>query len=154
MLARSTFRRRPGQLMSPSAASGADAGSVVGVEASVALAPEAASAGTARSLVEDTLRTWQCDELLDDVRVVVSELVSNVVRHAGTGLVVLLEMHPDRLRVAVSDHADGDVVVREADPERDTGGRGLRIVESLSDRWGVSRDGGGKTVWAEWRLPR
>jgi len=101
--------------------------------------------------VERTLRTWDCRDLIDDARVVVTELVSNVVRHAGTEVCVELELLGDRVRIAVVDHADGEVVLRTVDPRADLGGRGLHLVEELSERWGVDRHPGEKCVWAEWR---
>jgi anti-sigma regulatory factor (Ser/Thr protein kinase) len=125
------------------------------MEAALMLVPAPSSAAAARALVQETLPSWGCDELIDDARLVVTELVSNVIRHAHTPLQVLLEVKAQALRIAVTDSAGGTVTVRDVDPRTDVGGRGLRIVEELSDRWGIERaDDGGKTVWAEWRLPR
>ena len=92
--------------------------------------------------------------MIDDARVVVTELVSNVVRHAGTDVWVDVDMDAahHRVRIDVLDHADGDVVVRSVDPAADLGGRGLRLVEELSERWGVERRARGKSVWAEWEM--
>jgi anti-sigma regulatory factor (Ser/Thr protein kinase) len=124
------------------------------MEAALMLAPAPSSAAAARALVQGTLPDWGCDQLVDDARIVVTELVSNVIRHAHTDLEVVLEVHSDALRVAVTDGAAGSVRVRESDPHTGIGGRGLRIVEELSDRWGIEpTDDGGKTVWAEWLLP-
>ncbi len=69
---------------------------------------------------------------------------------------LVLELRPDAIRVAVTDGAAGDVV-RNPNPHTHVGGRGLHIVQELSDRWGVDPadgDAKGKTVWAEWQLPR
>jgi anti-sigma regulatory factor (Ser/Thr protein kinase) len=83
-------------------------------------------------------------------RVVVSELVSNVIRHALGNVHLALLLGDATLRVEVSDRGDGRVGVDRA---RDfvTGGRGLMLVERLTDRWGVEYHADGKTVWAEWR---
>ena len=122
----------------------------------VRLAPVPESAAKARAFVEETLRAWGCCEVIDDARVVVTELVSNVVRHAHTDvwLDVDMDVAHHRVRVDVLDHADGDVVLRNVDPAAGLGGRGLRLVDELSERWGVERHPGGKCVWAEWELER
>jgi anti-sigma regulatory factor (Ser/Thr protein kinase) len=116
------------------------------------LAPAPESAAAARAFVERTLRSWGCHDLVDDARVVVTELVSNVVRHAGTDVRVDLELLEDTVRIAVADDAGGRVVPRNADPRSDLGGRGLRLVERFSQRWGVEYLPGWKRVWAEWRV--
>ncbi len=128
---------------------------LTGMEAVLMLAPAPSSAAAARVLVQETLPGWGCDELLDDARLVVTELVSNAVLHARTTLQVQCEVNAHALRIAVTDSAAGAVAVRSFDPRNHLGGRGLRIVEDLADRWGIDRtDDGGKTVWAEWLLPR
>jgi anti-sigma regulatory factor (Ser/Thr protein kinase) len=83
--------------------------------------------------------------MIDDARVVVTELVSNVVRHAGTDLALIVDLDPvrDRVRIDVVDHADGEVVLRGS-TSADLGGRGLRLVDELSDGWGVERQQHGK----------
>ena len=124
------------------------------MHASVRLAPVPESAAKARTFVERTLRDWGCCEMVDDARVVVTELVSNVVRHAGTefALDVDLVADGDRVRIDVIDHADGEVLLRAPDPSTDVGGRGLRLVDELAERWGVVRQRDGKRVWAEWQV--
>ena len=103
----------------------------------------------ARAWATETLRTWQCDAQLDAVRLAASELVGNGVRHAHTPLVLVLQVDAGELRVSVTDHAPGAVARRV--PEVHAGsGRGLALVEHISDRWGVDPTGDGKTVWAAW----
>ena len=121
------------------------------MHANVRFAPIPESAARARDFVEQTLRVWGCRELIDDARVVVTELVGNVVRHAGTDGWIDLELLDERLRIAVVDHADGRVILRAPDARAEVG-RGLRLVEELTDRWGVEQRPGEKCVWAEWRV--
>ena len=74
--------------------------------------------------------------------------MSNSVR-AGCGTARLtLSVGPDTIRIAVGDDAAGTPQARTAGPDEEHG-RGLRIVESLSRRWGVERTDDGKQVWAE-----
>jgi anti-sigma regulatory factor (Ser/Thr protein kinase) len=116
----------------------------------VELTPDPESAAVARSFVERTLREWGCRELIDDARVVVTELVSNVVRHAGTDIRVDLELRGGTVRIGVADRAGGHVVMRTADAPADLSGRGLQLVNALSERWGIEQRADRKLVWAEW----
>jgi anti-sigma regulatory factor (Ser/Thr protein kinase) len=82
--------------------------------------------------------------LFNNVRLLVSELVTNSVRHSQTGasdpIELRLAVFADRLRVEVSDHGSG-FQRRVRTPERGSGsGWGLYLVDQLADRWGVSRD--------------
>jgi anti-sigma regulatory factor (Ser/Thr protein kinase) len=82
--------------------------------------------------------------LFGNVRLLVSELVTNSVRHSQAGAADPIELRvavfADRLRVEVSDHGAG-FQRRVRAPERGSGsGWGLYLVDQLADRWGVSRD--------------
>jgi two-component sensor histidine kinase len=78
---------------------------------------------------------------------VLSELVSNAVRHAGTPVEVYLQLNDGRLLIQVHDEGGGRPEV--VPPTRRTvGGNGLDIVSRLAESWGVTPDGnGGKSVW-------
>ena len=121
------------------------------MHASVRLAPVPESAARARDFVAATMRAWECAEVIDDARVVVTELVSNVVRHVGTDVSIDLDLVDECLRVAVCDRGNGHVVLGTPD-HRSEAGRGLRLVDRLTDRWGVEQQPGEKCVWAEWRV--
>lgn len=110
----------------------------------------------ARSFVDDHLRQWQCVAARDTALLLVSELVTNVVFHAHTDAEVEVGRFDDTVRVAVSDGVPAGIDPDAArDPHRvgAPSGRGLRIVEAMSDRWGVSVHDLGKTVWFEVRVP-
>jgi anti-sigma regulatory factor (Ser/Thr protein kinase) len=78
---------------------------------------------------------------------IVSELVTNVVRHGGATMVLSLSVDADaHLRIAVYDNGGGHVA---APPEAAVSGRGLDIVDTLSTAWGVDQRDSGKTVWSE-----
>lgn len=113
---------------------------------------EAESASQARLLVSAALNTWQLSHLIDDGQLIVSELVANAVQHSRCHRVrVSLErLTGGRVRVAVSDKSPSRpaVVTPSVDEEA---GRGLLLVGSLADDWGVDYRGWGKVVWAELR---
>lgn len=91
--------------------------------------------------------------VVDDLLLLVSELVTNAVVHAGSPAVVRLDADLDRIKVAVADRdADGSPgTVVEPDP-LSSSGRGVLLVDRLAARWGVEPHCEGKTVWFE--LPR
>ena len=111
------------------------------------LPAELRSAGEARAMVRRTLEGWCDDDLLDDIALCVSELVTNAVVHAGSAPRILVHVRPTAIHVEISDDSAVMPVVKNADPH-DTSGRGMAILGDLSDRWGSRRrSGGGKTVW-------
>jgi len=94
-----------------------------------------------------------------DLCLLLHELVANSVLHAGADASAMIDVQlliaDATVRVAVSDHGSASVpAVLAYDAGRD-GGRGLRLVEDLSDAWGMRRDGvNGTTMWFEvWREP-
>ncbi|MFJ3232886.1 ATP-binding protein [Streptomyces sp. NPDC086787] len=110
---------------------------------------------TARTAVRDTLRTWGLDTLADMAALLVSELVTNSLRHA-TGPIGVRLVRPsglgDTLLVEVSDPLPDPPHERVARLE-DESGRGLQLVASSSRRWGTRPGNTGKTVWFELGVP-
>ena len=124
-------------------------------ESSVLQLPFAASSvGVARRhLASDLIEAGVCASAVTDAALVISELLSNALRHAGTlpgsAIRVGWDLDADSVRVSVSD-GGGSTRPELGQPTlTTTGGRGLRIVAKLSRRWGTSCDGEGTTVWAE-----
>jgi DNA-binding NarL/FixJ family response regulator len=115
------------------------------------LAPELQSAGVARKFVDETLRRWDCGEQLDVINLLVSEVVTNAIVHAGTDVEVSVELKPDAVRIEVSDETLSMPAPRDASDE-ETSGRGLALVEALASAWGVETRPEGKVVWFE--VPR
>lgn len=118
----------------------------------------AASAALARRRIVSDLMAFHVRETaLDDVALVVSELVSNAVRHGravpGTGVSIGWECVDDGLQLRVTDGGSAEEPqVRRAGP-KDTTGRGLAVVRTLADDWGVERNADGTTVWARILTP-
>ena len=85
----------------------------------------------------------------DTALLLVTELVTNAVRHGGDPLDLQVTDDDQVFRVEVTDHGSTMPVRRdEVDPWSE-GGRGLMLVETLSDSWGVTPAHPGKTVWFE-----
>ncbi|MFC9292545.1 SpoIIE family protein phosphatase [Streptomyces sp. NPDC057011] len=105
----------------------------------------------ARHLVLAQLAAWDLDELAFSTELIVSELVTNAIRHAG-GQVRLRLIRADTLTCEVSDSSNTQPRMRRARSSEE-GGRGLYIVAQLSHRWGSRYTAGGKTVWSEQNLP-
>jgi anti-sigma regulatory factor (Ser/Thr protein kinase) len=122
---------------------------------SITLLPLAQAVAVARDWSRETLSTWKLGELADEVAQIVSELVTNSIEHADTARIrALLMRTPGTIFVNVADDDTLNLpACKQAGPD-DICGRGLAIVEALSDRWGVTVAEEGKSVWCEVTLPR
>jgi serine phosphatase RsbU (regulator of sigma subunit) len=115
--------------------------------------PEPAQVGRARAVVREQLHDWGLPRLADPAELMVSELVTNAVRHTRARPVEVRLVRGDTLLCEVDDDDHELPVLRNAGPEA-AAGRGLRVVSALAREWGTSRTGAGKTVWFELTLPR
>lgn len=110
---------------------------------------ETTSPGKARSDVRAALAKWRLESLTDTATLIVSELVTNAVRHGGTDVHLTLTRLDDGIRVEVG---DGRPEIPPA-PRRaavdETNGRGMALVAACATSWGWDSDGQTKTVWAE-----
>jgi anti-sigma regulatory factor (Ser/Thr protein kinase) len=86
------------------------------------------------------------EPLVETAELLITELISNAVRHASSPPVMRIDVDSGTVRIAVSDESTKTPDVRHADPE-DEGGRGLLLVESLATSWGWTRTTGGKQIW-------
>ena len=112
------------------------------------LAAEPASAARARDFVRLHLVALHPGDLVDDVRLVVSELATNAVVHAGTPFAVTLSSVDECIHLVLRDGSPS-IPVRSTPDLMDMNGRGLMLVELLSQEWGVTIDHDGvKSVWA------
>jgi anti-sigma regulatory factor (Ser/Thr protein kinase) len=106
---------------------------------------DAPSIGGARRFVAAAL-DGLTPTTVDDVTLMVSELATNVVRHARTAFRVSVQQTPSHVRVAVTDTGTGRPEARDPEPD-EASGRGLLIVDRLAESWGVDTAGPAKTVW-------
>lgn len=120
----------------------------------LALPPDVPAVRLARRATRDALAVWELEDLEEDAVLLVSELVTNAIRHAvDTGAIGLeLTSAGAWLRVEVQ---DGDPHWRQMEILGDyaESGYGFVLVDSLADRWGVRRISAGKAVWAEFDTP-
>jgi anti-sigma regulatory factor (Ser/Thr protein kinase) len=107
----------------------------------------------ARRFTARALRRWKVEEVTDTALLVVSELVTNGLVHTQGPVRVDLMLRGDRVRVSVSDcspRAPAKPVIVDWDA---TGGRGLLLVEAMSESFGSVPVAGGKQVWSELVVP-
>jgi len=112
------------------------------------LPPEGRSASAARRVVEQALHEAGLAVLLDDALLLVTELVTNAVVHAGTALELHIELGTGTVRIEVVDHSAGSLPMLHGDPESPReGGRGIFLLDVLAQEWGTRHFAGGKSVW-------
>jgi anti-sigma regulatory factor (Ser/Thr protein kinase) len=101
-----------------------------------------------RHAVTTALGRWgvRVDDL-DVVALLTSELVTNAIRHGLPPVSLRAALRDDAVTVSVDDGSGQEPVPMDDSAWDASGGRGLHLVESLSDRWGVSLNGVGKRVW-------
>ncbi|GGS03449.1 hypothetical protein GCM10010269_47950 [Streptomyces humidus] len=117
------------------------------------LAPDPAEVARARAAVREQLHDWGLRSLADPAALMVSELVTNAVRHSRRRPVALRLVRGDTLLCEVEDDDHELPNLLSAGPG-DEAGRGLRVVSVLAREWGASRTAEGKSVWFELTLPR
>ena len=113
--------------------------------------PVAASAGDARQLATHTLEEWGLAAAEEVALLLLTELISNGVRHANTLLTMVLAYDGSRLHVGVSDHSGRQPVLMPPSLESHHGW-GLRLISLLSSDWGTTLKPDGKTVWFDLKI--
>jgi serine phosphatase RsbU (regulator of sigma subunit)/anti-sigma regulatory factor (Ser/Thr protein kinase) len=126
--------------------------------------PEPAAVAPARAFVGRTVRAWGADSVADDAVLIASELVTNVIVHAGTPAEVSCALLRDpagavcAVRVEVADRHPGRTLPAlrhgwDEDGEAE-GGRGLYLSAQLASAWGVQYTRAVKQVWFVLELPQ
>jgi len=119
--------------------------------ATLPLSADLSVVGDARRFARATLASWGLASLSEFTELLVSELVSNALRHAGRP--TQLRLFRDRvLTVEVADVDEHAPRLHRASAE-DEGGRGMHLVNELAHRWGSRTTSHGKVVWLELELP-
>ena len=117
------------------------------MEAHVSLRAEPTEIGVARRFVAERMSRWHSGHDTDTAILLVSELVTNAVVHAHSGVYLSVRLEEPVLTVEVLDA--GEELPTVLDTQLDsTRGRGMRLVASLADDWGIRPiPGHGKAVW-------
>jgi serine phosphatase RsbU (regulator of sigma subunit)/anti-sigma regulatory factor (Ser/Thr protein kinase) len=109
----------------------------------------------ARHMIRAAVRTWGAADRADEIELVADEVITNALMHTEGAAIVTLRVLTGmdrRLRVEVEDSSSALPRRREAG-ESGVSGRGLLLVDLLTDAWGVEARGGGKCVWCEFVVP-
>ncbi|MFE7129348.1 ATP-binding protein [Streptomyces sp. NPDC057638] len=116
----------------------------------VAFAPHESRVRYMRRITRACLRYWDLAPLAPDATLMVSELVTNAIRHGdGRAVRLRVEHHTTELRIAVTDGTSTLPTLHDARDD-DEHGRGLYLVAAIADAWGVSSDAG--TTWCSLAL--
>lgn len=107
---------------------------------------------TARHLIRAAVAAWGARDRVDEIELAADELMTNALVHTAGGGQVGMRLTADgRIRIEVEDSSSALPRPREAG-DWAVSGRGLMLVDRLSDEWGVEPRGGGKCVWCEFAL--
>ncbi|MFI7317145.1 ATP-binding protein [Streptomyces venezuelae] len=108
------------------------------------------SVGRARALVSRAFTAWGMPELIDEGKIIVSELLTNVVDHTSTALttVAIERGSSHHVRIHVADASRMPPCLTELGSGAESG-RGLHLIDDLSCRWGYDDRPWGKITWAE-----
>ncbi|MDP9846523.1 ATP-binding protein [Streptosporangium lutulentum] len=112
------------------------------------LSPVSSSVPDARHLVRGQLAAWGADRQSEIVELLTSELVTNTLRHAWGPILLVLSFQDGTLRCEVEDANPALPGLRNARDDEE-GGRGLLLLDLLSQRWGSDHTPTGKTTWFE-----
>ncbi|HEX5198777.1 ATP-binding protein [Paractinoplanes rhizophilus] len=116
------------------------------------LLPIAGAVRHARNLVTEACLAWDLPELVGSASLVVSELVSNAVEHAGTMMTVRVTRRGRYVHIAVRDGSPREPVAGTPGSLSDRG-RGLVLVNTVAEHWGSLPTRDGKVVWATLAAP-
>jgi anti-sigma regulatory factor (Ser/Thr protein kinase) len=115
------------------------------------LASAADASTIAREMMLEACLAWNLSDLIDDAALVITELVSNAVQHAGEPIELMAAISGYCVRMSVFDHSPVHPVRILPDPESGEGGRGLILVDAVASDWGSRDFADGKVVWATLR---
>lgn len=115
------------------------------------LAPDRQNVSRARRFAVQHTASLGHDDTTDVVELLVSELVTNAILHAGTAATLRMSYDDGMLRVEVRDGSAAQARQRRYDTGATTG-RGLALIQALATEWGTETDADGKIVWFTFRV--
>ena len=117
-------------------------------ELTARLQPAVGAARQARELVTEACGRWDLPDLVGPACTIVTELVNNVVVHAGTSMEVVVRRRDRYVNISVRDGSGTIPTPRGPASPTAPGGRGLMMVAAVAQRWGCTPVDDGKVVWA------
>lgn len=120
--------------------------------ASFSIGGDVSGVSAARRFTRDRLEEWGLGDAVEVAELLVSELVTNALLHAGSSPVLQLLRVDGHVRIEVSDASPAVPTMKDYG-DLATVGRGLQLIEALAAQWGVESRRGGKTVWFEVQDP-
>lgn len=117
-------------------------------EPSWAVPQHPTGARQARQMTRQQLRDWKLTEQSEVAELLVSELITNALTHGRSPIRLRLKTWHGTLRCEVTDHQAALPQARPLSPDSEAG-RGMHLVDLLSERWGVQSKAYCKTVWFE-----
>ncbi|AGZ43622.1 ATP-binding protein [Actinoplanes friuliensis] len=112
------------------------------------LLPITGASRQGRDVATDACARWGLPDLIGPASLITSELVSNVIDHAGTMMTLRLSLRPRFLQIAVRDGSTAEPVRLPPQGATAMRGRGLALIEGSAQSWGWLPCEGGKVVWA------
>jgi len=119
-------------------------------ESNATLPADLSSAAPARELAAQAVRGWDEPDLEATIKLLVTELVTNAVRHAESHVQVKINVDGDVVRVEVRDEDPTAPTLIVADTYAESG-RGIALIDTLSSAWGITPASDSKRVWFELR---
>jgi anti-sigma regulatory factor (Ser/Thr protein kinase) len=106
----------------------------------------------ARRFVATALQTWDLAGLVERIELLTSELVTNAIIHGRSPIRLAVEAHSGSVKIEVQDASTQAPLTAGGEASAEAGGgRGLVLVNALSDQWGWRKVEGGKVVWCTLR---
>jgi anti-sigma regulatory factor (Ser/Thr protein kinase) len=113
------------------------------------LTPTNEATTLARGLVDEACLQWRLQHLQDNAELIITELVTNVIRHANTDMEVRIRTYDGVFELSVRDGSPNRPELGSRDDWVSEAGRGLLVIDALSAAWGSTPTADGKIVWAK-----
>src|SRR5262245_2008975 len=109
--------------------------------------PDPLAPRQARAFVASFMKAWGLADLVDRAELLTSEVVTNAIVYTHSPVRLVVEAHSSSVVVEVKDTAQTQVGAEGEEVAEADHGRGMVLVDALSDRWGWWKEEGGKVVW-------
>jgi anti-anti-sigma regulatory factor len=133
----------------PGPSTGSADGQLAGPRQRRRIGPTVEAPATARAFVDDTCSRWLVSAaVIETLKLIVTELVTNAVRHARPPIELVIRRSRWHIHLAVIDEERQLAILRGPETPRSSTGRGLMLVEAFATAWGCTPTPSGKSTWA------